>query len=95
MDNLQLVLTGGKGMTTDLTVFLSDSEQALFVYLGVALLERVDNDPQQIAYKILLGRLVNAGMVLAEMQRKFAHDPRTLKRWGEALKSNDPDVILA
>jgi hypothetical protein len=94
MDNLQLVLTGGKGTTTDLTVFLSDSERALFVYLGVALLERVDSDPNQIAYKILLGRLVNAGIRLSELQRKFKHDPRTMKQWAEALKSNDPDLMV-
>ena len=36
MKNLQLVLAGCKGMTTDLTVFLSDKEHALFVYLGLA-----------------------------------------------------------
>ncbi|HIM11953.1 TPA: hypothetical protein EYM26_14265 [Candidatus Poribacteria bacterium] len=94
MDNLQLVLAAGKGNSTDLIVFLSPSENALFVYLGLALMERVDAAPGQFAYKMLVGRLVNAGIVLEELRRKFNHDPRTMKRWADALKSNDPDQIV-
>ena len=94
MENLQLVLAAGKGNTTDLTVFLSASEHALFVYLGLALMERVDSAPNQFAYKMLVGRLVNAGIPLEELKRKFKHDSRTMKRWAEALKSNDPDWII-
>lgn len=94
MENLQLVLAAGKGNTTDLTVFLSASEHALFIYLGLALMERVDSDPNQFAYKMLVGRLVNAGIPLEELKRKFKHDSRTMKRWAEALKSNDPDWII-
>ena len=94
MENLQLVLTGGKGTTTDLTVFLSNCEGALFVYLGLGLLERVKSNPNEIAYKMLVGRLVNSGLALDELKRKFKHDPRTMKRWAEALKSTDPDVIV-
>ncbi|MDP6477411.1 MAG: hypothetical protein QF502_05835 [Nitrospinaceae bacterium] len=94
MKNLQLILAGVKGTTTDLTVFLSDSERALFVYLGLALLERVESDPNTFAYKMLVGRLVNAKISLEELKRQFKHDPRTMKRWAEALKSNDPEFIV-
>jgi hypothetical protein len=94
MENLQLVLAGGKGTLTDLTVFLSDKEHALFVYLGLALMERVDSDPNQFAYKMLVGRLVNANTPLEELKRHFSHDPRTMKRWAQALKSTDPDQIV-
>ena len=94
MENLQLVLAGGKGTLTDLTVFLSDKEHALFVYLGLALMERVDSDPNQFAYKMLVGRLVNANTPLEELKRHFSHDPRTMKRWAQALTSTDPDQIV-
>ena len=94
MKNLQLVLAGCKGMTTDLTVFLSDKEDALFVYLGLALMERVASDPNQFAYKMLVGRLVNANTPFEELKRHFNHDPRTMKRWAQALKSTDSDQIV-
>ena len=80
MENLQLVLAGSKGTATDLTVFLSDKEHALFVYLGLALMERIDSDPNQFAYKMLVGRLVNADTPFEELKRHFKHDPRTMKR---------------
>lgn len=83
MENLQLVLTGDKGVTTDLTIFLSASERELFVYLGVALLERVAYNRNQFAYKMLIGRLVNAGVALAKLKRQFNHDSRTMKRWSK------------
>ena len=94
MENLQLVLAGDKGVTTDLTVFLSESERALFVYLGLALLERVEYSANQFAYKMLIGRLVNAGVKLINLKRQFKHDTRTMKRWAKALKSDNPDVIV-
>ncbi len=94
MENLQPVLAGCKGTTTDLTVFLSEKEHALFVYLGLALMERVDSDPNQFAYKMLVGRLVNAQTPLEELRRHFNHDPRTMKRWAQALKSTDPEEIV-
>ena len=94
MENLQLVLTGDKGVATDLTIFLSASERELFVYLGVALLERVEYNRNQFAYKMLIGRLVNAGVALVKLKRQFHHDSRTMKRWSKALTSEDPDFIV-
>ena len=94
MENLQLALTGDKGVTTDLTLFLSASEQDLLVYLGVALLERVEYNRNQFAYKMLIGRLVNAEVALAKLNRQFNHDSRTMKRWAKALTSEDPNFIV-
>jgi hypothetical protein len=93
MENLQLVLTGDKAVATDLTIFLSQSERDLLVYLGVALLERVENNRNRFAYKMLIGRLVNAGVRRDKLKRQFKHDSRTMKKWAEALKSDDPDAI--
>lgn len=94
MDNLQLVLAGGKGCGTDLSVHLSASEKALFVYLGLALLERVKAEPSCLAYKMLLGRLVNSGIPLRELERQFGHEHRTLKRWAKALLQDDAELAL-
>jgi len=73
VDNLQLLLVGGNGAATDLSVHLSESEKVLFVFLGLALLERVRSDGKCLAYKMLLGRLVNSGMSVRELERKFGH----------------------
>ncbi len=64
------------------------------MYLGVALLERVDINPNQFAYKMLIGRLVNAGVALDELKRQFKHDGRTMKKWVEALKCDDAEVVI-
>jgi hypothetical protein len=94
VENLQLILAGDKGVATDLTIFLSNSERDLFVYLGVALLERVEYNPNQFAYKMLIGRLVNAGVTLVKLKRQFKHDARTMKKWAEALTSDDADMMV-
>jgi len=94
VDNLQLLLVGGKGAATDLSIHLSESEGALFVFLGLSLLERVRSDSNCLAYKMLLGRLVNSGIPVRELERTFGHEHRTLKRWGEALLRDDLDFVV-
>ncbi len=94
MDNLRPVLINSNCFSTDLTVFLSESERQLFVYLGVALLERVGNDPNSFAYKMLVGRLLNAGTGVTQLACTFGHDVHTIKKWAEALLSNDPELVV-
>lgn len=94
MENVQLVLIGSNSSSTDLTVFLSKSEQELLVFLGVALLERVSNDPNAFAYKMLVGRLANAGTSVTHLARTFGHDVRTIRKWAEALLCDDPELVV-
>jgi hypothetical protein len=92
--NLQPVLSGGNGKATDLDLFLCPSGNNYLLYLGPALIERINCDERTLEYKIMVGRLYNAGWIAAELSRHFNHDPRTFKKWGEALQSSDPDFII-
>ena len=56
------------------------------VYYGHELLEVVGDDREQVGFKILVGRLYNAGLKIGCLQRQFEVDPKTMKRWGEACK---------
>lgn len=94
MKNLQLLLTGGQSVATDLTVFISESDGGLFVYLGTALLERVSNDPGSLAYKMLIGRLANAGFPATHLSRTFGHDVRTIGKWAEGLLSDSAEAMV-
>lgn len=93
MLTVQPVLTGGNGTTTDLSVFLSEDEGSLLLFLGLALLERIPNCSEHLMYKMLLGRLVNNGVALRQLERTFGHEHRTLRNWAAALKSGDLDVM--
>ena len=90
---LQPVLSGGEGVSSDFTVFLSRAATTYDVYIGVALLERVGADPELIQRKMLVGRLFNAGFSRRKLQQTFHHDVRTIKKWGVAILSGDIDEM--
>lgn len=90
---IQQVLSCCESLSTDLSVFLDTSEDDYYVYLGVALLERVSADPANLGRKMLIGRLYNGGVRLRSLHDKFGHDGRTAKKWGNALKSCDANEM--
>ena len=53
----------------------------------------VGDDREQVGFKILVGRLYNAGLKIGCLQRQFEVDPKTMKRWGEALQSGDAETL--
>ncbi len=92
-NTLQPVLAGGEGIASDLTIFLSQSETTYDVYIGVALLERVGGNPNDVQRKMLVGRLCNAEFSLRRLCDTFHHDARTIKKWAAALLSGDIDEM--
>jgi len=86
---LQPVLVCGQSDGTDMSVFTSGAGLTYEVYIGVALLERVEIGPKKLQHKMLVGRLYNAGVAVGRLQEAFGHEPRTIKRWGDALRSGD------
>ena len=90
---VQQVLSCCESIDSDLCVFLNSSEDHYYIYLGVALLEKVSIDPSDLRHKMLIGRLYNGGAKLSVLQERFNHDPRTIKRWAQAILSNDPEEI--
>jgi len=91
---VQQVLSCCESIDSDLSIFLDSAQNTYSVYLGVSLLEKVGADPNELNCKMLIGRLYNAGAKVTHLQKTFNHDPRTIKKWGEALLSNDPDVVF-
>ena len=89
--NVEPVLTGGKGVATDLSLIASYSTNSLLVFMDTALLERVPATEESLQYKLLAGRLVNMRFRMSKLREAFAHDPRTLKRWGRAAVCEDVD----
>jgi len=91
---VQQVLSCCESIDSDLSIFLDSSQNTYSVFLGVSLLEKVGADPDELNRKMLIGRLYNAGAKVTHLQDIFSHDPRTIKKWGDALLSNDPDLVF-
>lgn len=70
-----------------------NSSDELFVFLGMALLEKVPHLREDPAFKMLLARLHNAGVSGQRLTDRFGTARSTLLRWGRALKSGDLDRI--
>jgi len=67
---------------------------SLHVYYGAELLEVVPEDRSHVAFKLLLGRLFNAGVKGTVLCRSFGVDRKTLQRWGRALQSGDAEQLV-
>ncbi|RLG31847.1 hypothetical protein DRN98_06150 [Methanosarcinales archaeon] len=92
-NTLAVVLSNYELKYSDISVFLDKEERSYYVYLGIALLERVSINEEELGYKIFIGRLYNSGVSLKKLKERFRHDHRTIKKWGEALKSGDIGII--
>jgi hypothetical protein len=75
-------------------VYEDDSGQRLLVFYGFELIEIVNNDPEDPARKLLLGRLYNSGVKLRALCERFEVDPKTVRRWGEVLLQGDPGELI-
>ena len=63
----------------------------LMVFFGAVLLEIVDDDRENPSFKLLLARLYNAKVKAKTLVETFGVAHTTLRRWGEALKGDDPE----
>ena len=95
-ENLQLILSNYEVKYSDLSVYLNNDESEFYIYIGIALLECISLNAEEIGHKMFIGRLYNAGVKLSLLRDRFNHDGRTVKKWGEALKScNIEEITLA
>lgn len=78
------------------TVYVQEEEdqEQLHVYYGLELLEIVSADRNEPGFKMLVGRLHNAGVNLSVLQRTFSVDAKTIRRWGRALRSRDAEELV-
>ena len=75
------------------TVF-QHSDGNLHIYYGNDLLEVVPGDQDSPTYKLLVARLYNAGVNRKALKQAFGYDRKTMQRWGEALRSDDPELLI-
>lgn len=76
------------------TIARDGSVGCLHVYYGGELFEKVPdcrNDPQ---YKLMVARLYNAGVNSVVLSNVFGVDQKTMRRWGDALKSGDAELLM-
>jgi hypothetical protein len=76
-----------------ITVYHDEEHQQFLVYYGVEIIEIVPDDPKLASYKLLLGRLYNTGVKLRSLCETFSLDPKTLRRYGLALKSPPEEMV--
>jgi len=69
------------------TIYRDTDEEILHVYYGGRLLEKVSNDKGHPEYKLLLGRLYNAGIKAKALEDVFGVDHKTMKRWDRLLRA--------
>ena len=92
-------LTGQLILGTDkrnplFTVYADEDQEQLHVYYGLELLEVVSTDRNDPNFKMLVGRLFNAGLSLRVLQATFQTDPKTIQRWGRALRCRDGQELV-
>jgi transposase len=95
------ILTGQLILGTDkrnplFTVYVDEEgdQERLHVYYGLELLEVVSADRNDPSFKMLVGRLHNAGVSLRVLQLTFQSDAKTIQRWGRALRSRDAVELI-
>lgn len=75
-------------------VYQDVEKEQLHVYYGFELLEIVSNQAEAPAFKMLAGRLYNAGIKAKSLTEVFEVDRKTLQRWGRALQSGDSAQLI-
>ena len=75
------------------TVYHDESGEQLLVYYGFEIVEIVPDNPESAAYKLMLGRLYNSRIKLSSLCETFQVDPKTLRRWGRALKGSPEEMV--
>lgn len=77
-----------------LSVYQEAQDGHLHVYYGAELLERVKGDRRSCEYKLLLGRLYNAGVKVGALEEAFGVAGKTLRRYGRAMEKGDADELV-
>ena len=90
--SLQLILPTDK-TNPAFTIYATTDERFLHVYYGLELLEVLPVDRAHPAYRLLVARLYNAGLRVQTLAEVFGIDPKTMRRWGRALRSSDPALL--
>ena len=90
---LQPILMPVKGAPDIVLSIDPNNPDEVFVFLGMAMLEKVPRLREHLSFKMLLARLYNAGVSGRKIKETFGVARSTLSRRGRALKSGDMERI--
>jgi hypothetical protein len=76
------------------SVFRDARHEVVHVYYGAELLETVADDREHTAYKLLVGRLYNAGVNREALRRAFNADPKTMRIWDCSYSADTCCVLV-
>jgi len=93
MSMVQPVLTPANGVGDISVCAAAQAPDEFLVFWGLALIERIDRKSDPLSAKLLAARLYNLGFKVSALVSVFGHAGTTLRRWGQALKSGDPDRL--
>ena len=71
------------------TVYQEREHKQLHVYYGLELMEKVPDERENPAFKLMVGRLYNGGVKAKSLGEVFEVDRKTMQRWGQALCCGD------
>jgi uncharacterized protein with von Willebrand factor type A (vWA) domain len=98
---MTIALTGQLILGTDkrnplFTVYAEEEQEKerLHVYYGLELLEKVSADRGDANFRMLVGRLYNAGLKRRVLAETFQVDPKTMRKWGRALLCADAQQMV-
>ena len=91
--NLQPILTPPKSAPDISVCTAAQAPDEFLIYYGLALVERVNRSTDDFYIKLLAARLYNLKFKVASLTSCFQCAHTTLRRWGAALLSGDPDRI--
>jgi len=78
------------------TVYRNDEDSGkYYVFLGTMLFEIVDNEKDSLQFKLMIARLYNSRISTRKLTSVFGIAHQTMKKWGDALKSEDPLKVLS
>lgn len=75
-------------------VYRDPKKQELHVYYGFELLEVVPDDKTSPRFRLMVAQLYNAGVKGLTLIDVFEVDPKSMRKWGRALKSGDPEALV-
>lgn len=74
-------------------LYLTEDWRSIHVYYGLERLEVVPAAGNHPAYRMLVARLYNADVKVSALAEVFDLDHKTIRAWGLALDSGDPEAL--
>ena len=93
LNGLQAIL-GTDKKNPMFVVYRDAQKHELHVYYGFELLEVVPDDKTSPHFRLMVAQLYNAGVKGLTLIEVFNVDPKSMRKWGRALKSGDPEKLV-